>query len=700
MHHTNMFQQPAAPAAAQVQVYDINQIAQNFAGWNFNVGQPYDQYTPQIAVMTIREIQGHALKGHPIRVGMFNIISENAFDNASFQDLVYTIIMRVAHGITNGEWRNYDQAVANTIARAVKACGSYMAACDAEFMATLPANEQKPVQDNAAVWEYLMALAQGQAQFVPFAQMDGSGLSTVATSTQAALNDARVLRGSNAGAFVEAGDYEAVTSTRYNNNAHAGVGKYARRAQHIHGKVEGSMQGALAEAGLAGGTPPAPYQSRMSRPNARPANAPAQRVAPQAATVAAAQRFDSDVTDFSKPLDTTAVAEPTQAPTPAPSAAPLFTVQVGTETVEIIRQVKEGFEKWKPSRLQRFHPAWCKRTHTPVYFETKDGLVMVVLQELTDKQKAIAMNYDAHAIDPTKGQPEPQVPVKPVREEAKVLYTDASNVKINVVVAKVYGTEEDVAGAIRSARVAAEMSETVPDAFVKMSLVNAPVIYPTAEEAADDLIIMRAIANSKDFAEAASYLPKVRNEMASKIINRTLVKAVNRAIECQMGIGIRIGDFIEDGPAIIDYLEKKQGSLIGERMRAEQSAILKANVCVLAATDEAIRSYADATLSPEDEVALTDAVAQRVLFLQHTVCAVWVNFTDNEMAIGIPPKGAVMIEGKSLGGLYAIAKSAYVDGIGKMNCAEQYLITKDSVTYSLHKGLLSKDCYLLSQKVA
>lgn len=708
MHQTNMFQQPAAPAVAQVQVFDLNQIAPQFAEWNFNIGQPYDQYTPQIALMAIREIQGQALKQHPIRVGMFNIISENAFNNASFQDLVYTIIMRVGHGITNGEWRNYDTAVANTIVRAVKACGSYMAACDSEFMQTLAPAEQKAVQENAGVWEYLMALAQGQAQFVPFTQMDGTGLSSVASSTQAAMNDARALRGSNAGAFVESSDYEAVTSTRYNNNAQAGAGKYARRAEQMYGKVEGAMQAALTEGGLTGGgsVPSAgPYQSRMTRPSVRSGGVTnsetAQRIAPNPTVAAAAQKFDSDVTDFSRPLDNSVIgAAPTEAPTPAPSTKPLFTVQFGTETVEIIRQVKEGFEKWKPSRLQRFHPAWCTRTHSPVYFETKDGLVITVLQELTAKQKEIAMNYDSHAIDPTKGQPEPQVPVKPVREEAKVLYTDSANVKINIVISKVYSMEEDVAGAIRSARLAAEMSEVVPDAVIKMSMVNAPVIYPTAEEAQEDFIVMRAIANSKDFAEAASYLPKVRNEMASKILNRTLVKAVNRVIECQMGIGIRIGDFIEDGPAIIDFLEKKQGSLIGERMRAEQSAILKANVCVLAATDEAIRSYADATLSPEDEVVLTEAMAARVLFLQHNVCAVWVNFTDNEMAIGIPPKGATMIEGKSLGTLYKIAESAYKDAIGIMNCAEQYLITKDSVSYSLHRGLLSKDCYLISQKAA
>ena len=127
MHRTGMFnrQVPTGPA---VEVYDINAIQQQFQGWNFGVGQPYDQHTPQITLMTINEIQQQALKGHPIRVGMFNIISENAFNNPSFQDLVYTIIMRLGHGMENGEWRNLDMAVSTCISRCVKSCASSMAA--------------------------------------------------------------------------------------------------------------------------------------------------------------------------------------------------------------------------------------------------------------------------------------------------------------------------------------------------------------------------------------------------------------------------------------------------------------------------------------------------------------------------------------------------------------------------------------------
>ena len=269
MHQTNMFNRQPAQAPA-IEPYYINAIAPQFQSWNFQVGQPYDQHTPQIALMTIQEIQNQAMQGHPIRVGMFNIISENAFNNASFQDLVYTIIMRLGHGMENGEWRNLDMAVQAVIARCVKSCASAMANQDAEFMNTLTPRDAAAVKENAEVWNYLIALAQGQAQYVSFNQMGSSSsvLSGVAASTQEALASARQLRGSSAGAFVEGSDYSGVAPSRYNNNAGSTTGRYGRRAEKMFGKLEGSMQEALAESGVVERVQQSSnYQARMRRPS-------------------------------------------------------------------------------------------------------------------------------------------------------------------------------------------------------------------------------------------------------------------------------------------------------------------------------------------------------------------------------------------------------------------------------------------------
>jgi hypothetical protein len=687
MHQTNMFQRQAAqPQAANVDLYDINALAPQFQNWNFQVGAPYDQHTPQIALMTANEIQQQTGSNHPIRIGMFNIISENGFNNASFQDLVYTIVMRVGHGITNGEWRNLDQAVGMVISRCVKSCASAMAAQDQEFMNTMTPANAAAVKENAEVWNYLMALAQGQAQYVSFNQMGSgqTGLSGVAASTQEALTAARNLSGS-AGAFVESvPNHAGIASSRYNNNASATAGRYGRRAQSMIGKLEGSIQQALTESGAGVDNQQATgYQARMRRPDAT--------ATPPAATIRAAAKFDSDVTDFSKSL------EPVIAPTPAAEPTkPLFTVQIGDDVVQVVRERKEGISAWKSSRIQRFHPAWCKRTHTVRYFESKDGFVIAMLVELTESQKEIAMNYDAHAIDPSMGQPDASIPRKPVREEAKVMYTTAAKVDINIVVGKKFVMEEDTSGAIRSTRLSAEMSEDVPDAVVKMSIINSPIVYATSGDAGEDAIVIRAIAGSKDFAEAASYLSKIRSELVRAAINRNLVNAVNRATECELGVGVRISDFETDGPQIIGVLEKTQGALVGEKMRAHQSAILIANVCITPATE--LKQYADATLASEEQEELSEDLLNRVLFLQRNVCTVWVNYTNSELAIGVPAKGPAVLQADSLGAMHKIAQCVYSDAIGSMACSEQFIVTKDAVSYRLHRGLLNSLCFLISKE--
>ena len=310
MNTPDMFQR-RAPA---IELYDINQLAPQFQGVNFGLGAPYDGLTPQIALMTINEIQGHAQKGHPIRVGMFNFISQNGFQNPSFNDLLYTIMMRVGHGITNQEFRNMDIAVNTTVVKCVKSCGCAMAAEDPEFLSTLNAAEVKAVHENTKVWDYLLALAQGNVTFIPFSQMEtANSITSVNTATNEAIQSARALRGNTAGAFSENGSYDGISNSQYNNNGGQNTGRYGRRAETIMGKVQGSMQTALKGAAEA-----VPYQGRIKRPEI------------QKSPVADVAKFDSDITDFSKPMDTPVVAEP------AVEAKPLFTIKIENRSEGVV----------------------------------------------------------------------------------------------------------------------------------------------------------------------------------------------------------------------------------------------------------------------------------------------------------------------------------------------------------------------------
>jgi hypothetical protein len=674
----------------QVDIYDVNVIGNTFANWNFGFNNVLDQNTQAIAIMTVNEIQNHAVKGHPIRVGFFDVISENGFDNPAFQDLLLVVMKRTELGVMNQEFGNLNLAVQKTIPVVVKACACSMAAEDPDFMATLSAEEQRAVRENSDIWGYLVQLIQGAVQFIPFAQMNVSnGLSTVSGSTQSALEVARSMRGAGNTGFVE--NYSSVGSGTHNNNANAGVGRYGRKAQTMMGVLEGSMQEALSESGLTNAAS-VPYQSR-SRLRAQSPEPTAQpkRSFSQAATQRNATQFDNDVTDFSQPMKG---AESNVAPEPV---KPIFSVPIGDKTVDIVRERKEGFAAWKASALQPFHPAWCTRLQTVRYFETSEGHVIVILQDLKEEEKEIAMNYDAHAIDPTKGKPDPKVRPRPVREEAKVLYGSKNDVSINVTIAKTCEAVDNVQSAIRVTRLGAQMSSPVPDAYPRLSAINDVVIYDTAEEAKADEIVINSIATAKDFAEAAKYVPMIKNEDVRTALDARLVAAVNRAIVCELGVGVRISNFAEDGGEIVQALAKAKGSLIGQSLAAHQTNILTANVRVL--PGEKMVDYANNTMAPEGEEKVSDEVLARTLFMQHSVCVVWVNFTNDELAIGMPPKGPAPIQADSMGAIYKIAETTFKEAIGTLSCSEQYLVSKDGVCYHLHRGLINRDCYLLSKKV-
>lgn len=684
---TNSLFQTQQPA---IQTYDVNQLAPQFADWNFQVGAAYDKNTPLMCIYTINEIQAQAVRtNHPIRIGFFNIMSENHFNNQKFQDLMYAVVNRVGYGVTNGEWRTLDIAVADTIKRVVKACASAMAAEDPEFMSTLADEDRRAALINAELWHYVVALANGQANYVSFEQMGAAnGLSNVSTSTQSALEAARNLRGQSSAGFVE--NYSTVASTQYNNNGgQENLGRYARRAEVMHGKIQGSLQTALKESGAT--TPAAPYQSRFQR------SATNDKVAPpvtRSFTQAAAAKFDSNVTDFSMALTDVEVVTNVESVKEEPT---LFTVPMGNSQVDIVRErTDEGYASWKPSKLQPYHPAWCVRTHKARYFQTRTGEVVVILQALAEDQRELAMNYEAHAIDPTKGKPASTVPVKPVREEAKIMYAKADNVTINVVVSKAYTMEEEVSGAISSVRLKASMQEKKPDAFAQVSSINTPIIYDTTEEADADFEKILAVSNASTFAEAATILATVANDLAREQLNSNLVKAINSTIENQLGVNVRIDNFMEDGPLIVEALGNAKGMIFGDKLGEHQQNILTTNVKVEQATS--IPAHTNAIMSTDDGEELSEDFIKRVLFLQRNVCACWVNYTNNELAIGMPPKGAAPIHADSLGGVYRIASAVFKEAIGKMASSEQFLVTKDGVVYNLHQGLLLRDCYLLSRK--
>lgn len=695
MHRTNMFgggQPPAhnfqqQPQLQQFNPLDLQTIGMVVQNWHFGLGAPYDQMTPQLAMMAAQEIQNAVQQSnqHPVRMANFNFMSRANFDNPDFQDLVYVIVIRLGLGITNREFRDYNSAGQVVVPRCVKLNASFLATTDPEFLATLPEDAQQACKENAELWQYLVALTNNQAAYVSFEEMSQPQVQRVNNGLRDAMSAAAGLRGSVANGFVSSEDYRGTTKTQYNNDGGVAQSRYSKRAEIMMGKVKGPMQEAMET--FQESLPVTPAMGSVRRPYTRPAQ-----------TAEEIRKFDSNVTDFSRSLNDAALDDTPVAPV-KPQAPVIPSLVMNGEEVHFVREHPDGMTAWRRSERQWYHPAWCVRTHRCRYLESTKGEVIVVSQTLSQQEQEANMIYEAHAIDPSKGLPTEKALPSPVREEAKVLYADVTKVKLDIAIDTVFGQEDTVAAALAQTQITVNQKEKKPDAFVKNYLICAPFIYTSKEAALEDADILNQIYGAKSFIHAAELMGTLMNKQVFNVLNVTLAEEVTAVLRGELGVGVTIKDFADSAKDILSVVEKKFGASIMEKLRTRERPLLRANSRVVwAAQDKDTIDYAESVYGdPDSDKNLSTEVLEKLIFIQQNVSVTWVNYTEDELAIGWPDKGPAAIQSNSLGGLQHIAEKTFNDAVGSLDFAEHYIVTNDGAKIRLHRGLLSSTCYLLTK---
>lgn len=659
-------QQNAQPA---IQTYNVNQVAQQFANWNYQLGQPYDNITGQIAAHVINEVQNTAVQtNHPIRIGAFNILSQNVFNNGDFNELLRVVMHRIAHGTVNREFNSINEVCTAVIPRVVKAGACAMANGDPEFMRSLQPNDAKAAAEQAQNWSYFVALANGQAPFNSFYnQVVSAQITPANNSTSQALVAARNLGDSVVDNFRTGGEYYA--SANNANNAGVGKGRYGRKMEAYQGAMQGSIQEAFAQAVQPG------QQQAMP-----PINATFHTGAD------AIEQFDNAVEKFEQAI-----------PAPEP-VKPLFVIKRGGREINAIREIKTGEQpQWAPSLLQQWHPVANANTHYARYFETDIGAVFAVMHPYPKTNKDSDMDYEAHAIDPNKGHPNPTPKPAPVREEAKVLYAEKKDIALKIEVHTVKTMDEDINGSVRNVVLAANVGNKAADAHIRKSIVNAPVFYSEALDLDDDMVVVGHLLNAANFKTAAQLLSQIGNTQLRNAIDESLVKAINIMCTVELAIPARISNFVEDAGDLVSEVSKALGDVYGNFITEEQSNILHNNVIVTRATD--VEQYAQVALSVDGGEDLSPEKLKTIVFVQRNVSVAWVKFTDKELAMTLPAKGAGHIQEEYYPALYAIVKAVFDSVEKKDTVTDTRLITSDGVRYNLNRSLVGPDIYLISKAV-
>lgn len=826
-----MFQHQQQPQPSQVRTYDPTAVAQTFfQGVSFGLGNPYDTISVPIAAMLVNEIQATALaKGHPVRVGMFNIMQENDFNNQLFKDLLQVTMTRIAHSTANREFGDLDACARNTVPRVVRACASSMAASDQAFMQSLTPDDIKGITEGNQIWQHVVRLMRGQEQFIAFNQL---ALSNQFPSTNPTITNAmalaNTLQSQNTNLFNVSGqtNFTATTQTANGNND-APMGPYAAKRARTLGMLQGSIQSALINTGLSASeakidlsitaehkTPeqraaigqaitagvPAQYQAQMRSANKdskehesewgvvfayrRVANPsmhwdgfpmfvdggpPRSQYERDMVEMAAVRMgLDPKYQDYGQGYDpegnrntmydqyvplinrmrdanggigaVTYYADGAISTTPAPVAvtAPVGSIPAGQYQFKKMAEAAEleepaydplkdpkslehaekysihhfthkdrkyyvmmilddvrGRELWAPSELQRFHPVGCKLTAKWQYVLCQCGTVIFVKQKLTQEEMSKNMDYDAHGIDPSKGQPAPEQTSKPaVKEEAAVLYTNDPNVTIKVVNLPNVIAMEDLNSAIRNVSQSAALSDDKPNVLTKSSTVNTALFYEDACDADDDIVVINAIGTSGDFVSAIKLMDQINNPATFKLLDQQLTSGVLNAMVNELGISVSFDSFSGDCSEMLEAVESEFGQLYAEKLRNMQGNILM--TYARASSGVQMADYANSVLTAGEDPDLPDSKLAKILFLTHNVVVAWTTHTAEELSMTVLPGkvGEVVLE--DFPAMYRMAEAA-IKSAGSAVNAEFYFVTRDGVRYRLHRSGFEADQYLISQ---
>lgn len=680
---------------------NLRAIQQNFY-FSFNWGGDIDNATPPVAIAVAQEIQNTLSSGHPLRVYMFNFLSADAYTNPEFREIVRVIMGRIVLGVRNQEFPNLQTAMQTVIPAGVKFAASYLASQEAAMVDYLD-NEtiSRVVPINAQMWLDMTGMVDGTTPYQPlsnFQQMNTNSAigNLIGRGTQMGASDGfGATAGETSGAFSTAVRSSQGGTEGNTVNPGGRVNRFRRQLQEKQSAMAGALQTAMVDAAAKqeqGGNVPAWQRAAGSRLAGRgiPQQQPAQ-------TTVAAQAVEAAVAEAE-------VNQPAPAPAPAPAEAPvqqpkqaLFAMR-GDDGKDhrVMEEILTGMNEnvWKGNPAQRFHPAWCRRTHFIRYFRLENNWIVAVPTKYTEEQLAIAMNYDAHEIDPRLGKPAQNVPAKPPKEEAKVLYANKDQIRFVVKRLDNWSMQESVDTAIQSAVLDAECVASDADAVIKNAAVNTPLIYEDVLGAMKDLEVIEKISKSQTFKEAAELISTLGNPVARETINKWMTVRVNRMVACELGVPVSFTNFEEDGKNILVDLADDLGANI-DALAGRQHSIISGVVTGVLAANENMSDYVENlfTGTPEERLAL----AERTIFLTRDVSVTWVKFNSTEMSVGIPNFGSGIVAETLYPALHGImAASLKEKAPGAAAYFENILITRDNKRFRIHESLLGGSAMMIS----
>lgn len=359
--------------------------------------------------------------------------------------------------------------------------------------------------------------------------------------------------------------------------------------------------------------------------------------------------------------------------------------------VSILENVGYVEAGWAPSKYQSHFPAWCRRTHEIMYAVNDEGDVIAVAMPISEEQKSKMFSYEAHALDPTKGLPAKPVEV-PVREEAKILYSQDLEPEVNVEIRpeelNATGSEDLTQQVVVDSAVAFE-KEPATQYYASSGIVLTTITANTAEAAQEAYDQVRNVCLQVSFDAAAKAVAEIKMPSLRRRVDKLFTRAINDVLALQLGLDAAIDSFINEGGTIIEDVEQMDGQNYATILTTNQSKII-ASVCDAHMPLEALEHHQSMIDASED---ISDAASAKMFYLSHKAGVMVSRYTEDEMAIGLAPYGACLLKQDCYPSLYAAIRKLFESKY--ITTTAVTMLTVDGTAYKVAKSLVSPESYLI-----
>lgn len=344
---------------------------------------------------------------------------------------------------------------------------------------------------------------------------------------------------------------------------------------------------------------------------------------------------------------------------------------------------------WKSTPVQRVHPAWDPSCQDAIYFELENGQWVAVIEEGKDMSEKL-FNYEAHAVNPTKGFALPEEPKEAAAPEAPVTFASEDKNKprqINVAVPGRITQELDEESVIASSAKKVRGLEGTPDAYLNQGNTMELVTFENDAKMLADLEAANGLVIANSFQAAIGMLAGIENEKLRELIDSKLTKAVNDWLANQAGLPqLDIDKFSADSPDLEEYLRvNMQNALLADKLKSSINGIIAG-------------AYKTASASPFKDVLesmysveYSDERLERSLVVMTNCAALWLNRTEETLNVMAPEGQPCVINKKHLPFLHAVASCAFTETAKSSNSRVSYLtlVLSDGKRLILSESALS-----------